>query len=276
MCARDWKDGVEPSKATSGAQNKYKKCFSRRIPEKLEKTILDRKVKSTTLQGHEMVSHSISTIMCELIGENKTSSLENDFVNSQWDTFFEKNKLNENLNLSFQIDCTGSMLGGTPMPLSLALSLFLLSGQNKYISFESPEWLEVEGKSLSEKVSSVISHKKGIHGDIAKGLELAMSQEVQPSVHFVLTDGRYPRMNLLDAIDVRNKLNKGDLTRVVILNIRTEDDKLLLRKPNVIGGEEFYVISGHSPTLIKLFSSGKGSLENQVRKMLRDKFPLSE
>jgi hypothetical protein len=276
MCARDWKDGVEPSKATSGAQNKYKKCFSRRIPEKLEKTILDRKVKSTTLQGHEMVSHFISTIMCELIGENKTSSLENDFVNSQWDTFFEKNKLNENLNLSFQIDCTGSMLGGTPMPLSLALSLFLLSGQNKYISFESPEWLEVEGKSLSEKVSSVISHKKGIHGDIAKGLELAMSQEVQPSVHFVLTDGRYPRMNLLDAIDVRNKLNKGDLTRVVILNIRTEDDKLLLRKPNVIGGEEFYVISGHSPTLIKLFSSGKGSLENQVRKMLRDKFPLSE
>ena len=276
MCARDWKDGVEPSKATSGAQKKYKKCFIRRIPEKLEKTISDRKVKATTLQGHEIVSHFISTIMCEIIGENKTSYLENNFVNEQWNIYFEKNKLNENLNLSFQIDCTGSMLGGTPMPLALALSLFLLSGKNKYISFESPEWLEVDGKSLSEKVSSFLSHKKGIHGDIAKGLELAMSQEVQPSVHFVLTDGRYPRMNLQNAINIRNKLNKGDLTRVVILNLRTEDDRLLLRKPNVIGGEEFYVISGHSPSLIKLFSSGTGTIENQVRKMLRDKFPLSE
>lgn len=279
MCAGDWKDGVEPSKATSGAQKKYKKCFTRRIPEKLEKTISGGKVKATTLQGHEMVSHFISTIMSELVGESQTSSFEDKFVNAQWDTFFEKNKLNDNSSLStfsFQIDCTGSMLGGTPMPLALALSLFLLSGQNRYISFETPEWLEVEGKSLSEKVSSVLSHKKGIHGDIAKGLELAMSQEIQPSVHFVLTDGRYPRMNLQDAIAVRNKLNKGELTRVVILNLRTEDDKLLLRKPNVIGGEGFYVVSGHSPALIKLFASGTGTVEDQVRKMLRDKFPLSE
>lgn len=276
MCAGDWENGVDPSKATSGAQKKYKKCFTRRIPEKLEKTIVEGKVKATTLQGYELVSHFISTILSKLVGESQTYSLEDKFVNAQWDTFFEKNKLTENLKLSFQIDCTGSMLGGTPMPLSLALSLFFISGENKYISFEAPEWLEVEGKSLSEKVSSILSHKKGIHGDISKGLELAMSQEIQPSVHFVLTDGRYPRMNLQNAISTRNKLNKGELTKVVILNLRTEDDKLLLRKPDVIGGEEFYVVSGHSPALIKLFASGTGTIEDQIRKMLRDKFPLTE
>ena len=274
MCAGDWENGVDPAKATSGAQKKYKKCFAKRVPDKLIKTIQDGKVKATTLQGYDMTSYFINKFLSNQVGEECNSVLENDFVNSQWDTFKIKNELKG--NFSFQLDCTGSMLCGKPTPLSLALSLFLLSGQNKYITFENPEWKNVSGNTLEENISSILSTKPGIHGNIAKGVELAMSQEVQPDVHFVLTDGRYPKMNILETIEVRNKLNKGNLTRVIILNLRTGDDKLLMRKPNISGGEGIYVVSGHSPMLIKIFSSGTGSIEEQIRKMLREKFPLEE
>ena len=274
MCAGDWINGVDPSKATSGAQKKYKKCFARRLPEKLEKTIKDGKVKATTLQGHQMVSHFISKIMSKTAGEEYYPSLEDDFVNAQWETYAKQNEIKG--NFSFQIDCTGSMLSGTPMPMAVAFSLFLLSGEKSFISFETPGWCNVKGESLEKKITSILSHKAGVHGDIAGGLELAMSRETQPYVHFVLTDGRYPKMNLRKAVEVRNRLNKGNLTRVVVLNLRTEDEKLLMRKPDVLGGEGFYVVSGHSPALIKLFSSGSGTVEDQIRKMLREKYPLDE
>ena len=274
MCAGEWENGVDPSKATSGAQKKYKKCFAKRVPDKLIKTIQDGKVKATTLQGYDMTSYFINKIMSTQVGEECVSVLENDFVNSQWATFKIKNKLNG--NFSFQLDCTGSMLCGKPTPLSLALSLFLLSGQNKYITFNNPEWKKVTGNTLEENISSILSNKPGIHGDIAKGVELAMSQEFQPDVHFVLTDGKYPKMNLLETIKLRNKLNKGNLTRIIILNLRIGDEKLLIRKPKFPEGKEIYVVSGHSPMLIKLFTSGLGSIEEQIRKMLREKFPLEE
>ena len=276
MCAGDWENGVDPSKATSGAQKKYKKCFSKRLPEKLEKTIKEGKVKATTLQGHEMISHFISKIMSKTTGEDCYSSLEDDFVNAQWKTYAEKNELKNDTGFSFQLDCTGSMLSGTPMPMAVAFSLFLLSREESFISFEKPGWCSIKGDTLEQKVSSILTHNAGVHGDVAGGLELAMSRETQPSVHFVLTDGRYPRMNLQKAVEVRNRLNKGELTRVVILNLRTNDEKLLMRKPNILGGEGFYVVSGHSPALIKLFSSGTGTIEDQVRKMLREKYPLNE
>lgn len=274
MCAGDWENGVDPSKATSGAQKKYKKCFAKRLPEKLEQTIRENKVKATTLQGHEMTSHFISKYMSNMTDESCCLSLEDDFVNAQWKTYAEKNEVKG--NFSFQLDCTGSMLGGKPMPLAVAFSLFLLSGEESFISFETPGWCSIKGDTLEDKISSIFSHNAGIHGDIAGGLKLAMSRETQPSVHFVLTDGRYPRMNIREAVEIRNKMNKGDLTRVVILNLRTEDEKLLMRKPDVLGGEGFYVVSGHSPALIKLFASETGTVEDQIRKMLREKFPLDE
>jgi hypothetical protein len=274
MCAGDWENGVDPAKATSGAQQKYKKCFARRVPEKLSKAIQDGKVKATTLQGNVMVSHFVSKIMSQRANEEYHGSLEDDLVNAEWETFVEANKISG--NFSFQLDCTGSMLSGTPMPLTLAISLFLLSGEKRFISFAQPGWCEVNGKTLEDQITSILTHKSGIHGDIAGGLKLAMSRDKQPDVHFVLTDGRYPRMNLTEAIKVRNDLNKGELTRVVILNLRTDDEKLLVRRPDVLGGEGFYIVSGHSPALIKLFSSGNGKLEDQVRKMLREKFPLSD
>ena len=167
------------------------------------------------------------------------------------------------------------MLCGNPTPLSLALSLFLLSGEKKYITFENPEWQNVTGNTLEENISSILLNNNGLQGNIAKGVELSMSQEVQPDVHFVLTDGRYPNMNLLEAIKVRNKLNKGNLTRVIILNL-CNCEKLLIQKPNISEGEEIYVVSGHSPMIIKLFLNGTGPIEEQIRKMLREKFPLEE
>jgi len=274
MCAGHWENGVEPSKATSGAQKKYKRCFEKRVPEKLEKAIQNGKIKATTLQGYEMTSHFISKIMSERADEKFKNIHDNNVVNEQWKVYFEKNKLNG--NFSFQLDCTGSMLGGSPMPLSLSLALFLLSGKNKFISFDNPGWCNVSGTTLSEQIQSVLSHYSGLHGDIAGGLKIALEQEVQPCVHFVLTDGRYPRMNIQEAVYVRNKLNKGNLTKVVILNLRTGDDKLLIRKPDILGGEGFYVVSGHSPVLIKLFLSENGDIESQVRNMLREKYPLNE
>lgn len=272
MCASDWENGVDPSKATSGAQRKYKKCFSKRIPEKLTKTIQSGKVKANTLQGNEMVSHFISKFMCQKIEDEYVDDLEDNFVNEQWKIFMEKNKING--NFTFQIDCTGSMLSGTPMPLSLAITLFLLSGEKKFISFSQPGWCNVDGDTLEKQIFSILTHEAGVYGDIANGLKIAMSKDKQPDVHFVLTDGRYPRMNIQEAIKIRNNLNKGELTRVVILNLRTDDENLLMRKPNILGGEGFYIVSGHSPALIKLFSSNNKSIEEQVRKLLRDKFPL--
>ena len=220
-----------------------------------------------------MTSYFSNNSLCNQVGENYNSILENDFVNSQWETFKNKNKLKG--NFSFQLDCSGSMLCGNPTPLSLALSLFLLSGEKKYITFENPEWQNVTENTLEENISSILLNNNGLQGNIAKGVELSMSQEVQPDVHFVLTDGRYPNMNLLEAIKVRNKLNKGNLTRVIILNL-CNCEKLLIQKPNISEGEEIYVVSGHSPMIIKLFLNGTGPIEEQIRKMLREKFPLEE
>ena len=271
MCAGDWTNGVNPSKATYGAQKKYKKCFAKRVPDKLKN--IQYSNFNITLNGYDMTSYFSNNFLCNQVGENYNSILENDFVNSQWETFKNKNKLIG--NFSFQLDCSGSMLCGNPTPLSLALSLFLLSGEKKYITFENPEWQNVTGNTLEENISSILLNNNGLQGNIAKGVELSMSQEVQPDVHFVLTDGRYPNMNLLEAIKVRNKLNKGNLTRVIILNL-CNCEKLLIQKPNISEGEEIYVVSGHSPMIIKLFLNGTGSIEEQIRKMLREKFPLEE
>lgn len=166
------------------------------------------------------------------------------------------------------------MLSGKPTPLAVAFSLFLLSGTNKFISFEDPKWNKVEGKTLEEQVQSILSYPRGVHGDIPKGVELAMSQENQPSVHFILTDGHYPRMNLKKAVTIRNRLNRGNLTRIVVLNLRTDGDELLMKKPKMLGAEEVYIVSGHSPALIKLFSTPGESIEKQVSNMLRERFPL--
>lgn len=278
MCARDWEEKVDPAKATAGAQLKYKKAFAKKLPEKLKEAITNRKIKATTLQGHQMVSHFIHQIMSKKVNEEQHQTLENDLVNSQWDAYFKENEITseKKIKISFQLDCSGSMLEGTPEPLTLAITLFLLSGLKRFISFSQPGWCNVEGTTLGEQVASILGHHAGVNGDIPGGLKLVMEQKEQPVVHFVLTDGKYPRMNIKEAIDIRNKLNKGPLTQVVILNLRTGDDELLFRRPSALGGEGFYIISGHSPVLIKLFTSGKGTLEDKVRKLLRDKYPLKD
>lgn len=270
MCAREWEENVEPSKATSGAQKKYKKCFSKRVPGKLKKTIDNGKVKVTTLKGEEMVSHFINKVMSKKVGEECQLILEDEFVNAQWEKYFEKNKING--NFTFQIDCTGSMLSGDKMPLTSALSLFLQSGKSRFITFDEPRWQEVPSDSLKEKVTSILDTISSSYGDIPGGVNLALSQENQPDVHFVLTDGRYPRMNIKEAGEIRDKLCKGKLTKIVIINLRVGDDELLLRKPDNI--QDFYVVSGNSPAIIKLFVNSNGDIESYIRTMLREKYPL--
>lgn len=273
MCKNKWKD-IDLSKVTCGAQNKYKKCFIKRIPNEVKKIINNKSVKVKTLDGNKLISYFIKKVLSKKLNEEIFLKLEDNFVNSQWDSFYNKNKFSG--NFTFQIDNSGSMLADDPMPLSYALQFFLLSDKNKFISFENPGWCGIKGKSLSEKVESFLIHKSSFHSDISGGLKLALEQKEQPLIHFVLTDGKYPNIVLKEIISVRKSLNKDVLTKIVIIIFDNHKD-LLLQTPCMIGAEDIYIVTGNSLGILKIFLSlENNNIENHIRKFLREKYPLVE
>lgn len=276
MCEKNWKN-INLEKVTSGAQNKYKKCFIQKIPEEVKKIISDKKIKTKTLDGNKIISHYIKKHLSRKVKEDFKNSLEDSFVNSQWESFYNENKFSG--NFTFQIDNSGSMLADSPMPLSYALQFFLLSGTNKFISFDNPGWCSIQGETLDERVESFLKHMPSFHSDIPNGIKLALEQKEQPLIHFVLTDGRYPNIKLEEVVKVRNKLNKGKLTKIIII-ILDNHKELLLQTPDMIGSKDIYIVTGNSLDLIKIFltleNNNEDSIEKHIRKFLREKYPLVE
>jgi hypothetical protein len=253
MCDRKWQS-IDLTKVTAGALTKYKKAWVKRIPYEVKRVVKEKKAKA--IDAHKLINHFIKRSFQELLEE--PLDLEDSLVNEQWAAIKK-----EPLEATFQIDRSGSMLDGNA--LTSALKLFLLSGQSSFISFQNPRWINVEGKTLGQKIDSILKDSNEITGDIPGGLKLALQQK--PKAHFVLTDGKVPLFGLEEAIKIRDEMSPE--TKVVILKIGSET---LLRTPKDLV-KNFYIVSGSSPAIIHLLMR-EGDIEENIIQELRDKYKL--
>ena len=53
------------------------------------------------------------------------------------------------------------------------------------------------------KELNLLKHMPSFHSDIPNGIKLALEQKEQSLIHFVLTDGKYPNINLEEVVKVK-------------------------------------------------------------------------
>ena len=267
MCSNNW-DIIEYEKITSGAQYKYKKCFSKKIPEKVQRAIEHKKIKASTIDGIKLTSYYIEKILSCRVGETFSSSLESSFVEEQWNEY-KKTKFYEASSCNFQIDCSGSMLEGDIMPLSIAFQLFLLSKNNSFITFDNnPKKCFVKGKTLEENIISIMSYGMSVSGNIVKGVEISLQEK--KDTHIVLTDGKYPLLDIEKIKKLQYTYKKS--IRVIICIIEPNGSIPNIQKIQDINN--IYVVTGYSPLLLSFLIQSNNSVESEIISMLRRDYVL--
>lgn len=266
MCSNEW-DDIEYKKITSGAQNKYKKCFSKRIPDKVQEAIQHKHIKSNTLDGHKIISYFIEKILSKYSKEVFVSDIESSLVEEQWKEY-KKHKSYISNNCNFQIDCSGSMLEGDIMPLSIALQLFLLSENKTFIPFFNPRECIISGDSLEKNIESILSYGMESSGDIVKGIEISLQQK--KDTHIVFTDGKYPLLHINKIIDLQNEYKQN--IKVIIFIIQPNNTIPKVKKIQDI--DNLYIVTGYSPLLLEFLIQSKNSIESEVISMLRKDYIL--
>lgn len=261
MCKNRW-DEINLEKIPSQAMKKYKKAFSKRIPQEVKRVLEKKSVKATTLNGDQIVSHFVVKYLRHQVNEDEISSLDDCVAETQWENYI-LHQPDIKADITIQVDLSGSMVIGTPIPLVTAIHMLLLT-TSRFIT-SHPRWVEVKGDTLEQKIGSILRAGASPSLDIVGGLQLA-KQEKDIDTYFVLTDLRISGTNLKLISDVC-----GD-TRVVIWNMNSSE-KVSIQQPIY---KMIKVISGTSPLFLKLFSQGDIAVQDYILKLIRDKFPLRD
>ena len=216
MSAQDWED-IAYAQVPSRAMKNYRKAFSKhdgeRFGQYIEKvTKGEEKINSGALYPYDIL------VAAGLTYRNKFSINADPVLEEQWKAL--PNYIKKQINALVMCDTSGSM-EGLPMAIGLSLAIYLAERnigayKDLFMTFSaSPEFVELKGKTLKEKISHIESIVANT--DLEAGMDLILkvaienhvSQEEMPKYLYVVSDMQF------DAADDNRGYNGwGEAVRV--------------------------------------------------------------
>lgn len=261
-------DSIDYKSVPSRAMHIHQKLFEKVGGEKFEQYLEDlksgkTKVNATGMHPHELVKKPAEPISV-----------------SQWDTLVKKVHENGNILSSLSIcDTSGSMSGGDPSPMSvaMALSIFLsdlntlsnLPFGGNILTFNStPEWVRFEKEdTLEDKRDKLQNSNWGNNTDLMKVFELILSeakrwnvkQSDMPVNLFIFSDMQFdqacPAFTQTHFELIKQKYeNAGyNLPNIVFWNLRATEVSVTAKSTD----KNVAMLSGYSHTLFNYVVSNK-------------------
>jgi hypothetical protein len=181
MSAQDWED-IAYAQVPSRAMKNYRKAFSKHDGERFGKYIESVTKGEAKINAGALYPYDI-LVAAGLTYRNNFKINDDPVLEEQWKAL--PNYIKKPMNALVMADTSGSM-DGLPMAIALSLAIYLAernTGPYKdlFLTFsEHPEFVELKGKTLKEKVS----HIKSIvaNTDLEAGMDLILKVAVENQV----------------------------------------------------------------------------------------------
>lgn len=281
MCANDWND-INYSKVPSVAMNRYRKIFEKHDQQRFAEYLSDVAAGKTKINASVVFPHEIvRSVMDGELGS---------VLDLQWNALVDsvRQKLSKGgIRAALSVvDVSGSMEG---VPMQVAISLGLLLSEisdgvfhHKVITFsESPEMFNIPDLDLRGKVKAMQKMKWGTNTDLMKVFKLLigtaklynLTPEQMPETVFIFSDMQFDAAcgcntnSNYQSIDDEYKLNGYIRPKIVFWNLRGNTVDF-----PATNSDNIALVSGFSPSLMKLFVDGKEMNPFQVmRRAIDDK-----
>jgi len=260
MSAHEWsKINYEnvPSRASMIYRKAFKKHDGDRYTAYLEAvTAGEKKINASTLYPYDLV--------------NKARAGIDPTIEAQWSAL--PNYVEGNHSALVIVDVSGSMFGGTPQPVDVAVSLGLYIAErntgawhNLFMTFsDSPEFVKVTGKTLHDKVQNMSQATWTMNTNLQAAFNKILSHaemfnvpaEDMPKYLFVVSD-----MEFDDCTDGTNymclesqyKSAGYDLPKVVFWNVQSRNKQTQV----TMNQKGVYLVSGCSPSIFRAAINAK-------------------
>jgi hypothetical protein len=203
MSAKDW-DEIAYSQVPSHAMKNYRKAFSKHDGERFGQYIEsvtkgEAKIHSGTLYPYDILVAAGLTYN-RFRGNDHFTIKDDPVLEEQWKAL--PNYIKEGKNILVMSDTSGSMeaMNGLPMAISISLAIYFAERnmgtyKNLFLTFsEHPEFIQLKGKTLKEKVECVESIVANTDLEAAMDLILKValdnhvSQEEMPEALVIISD----------------------------------------------------------------------------------------
>jgi hypothetical protein len=288
MSANKWEE-IEFSEVPSKAMMNYRDAFQRRQPERFDIYMQsladgDTKINAGALFPYEILERA------ELREDYSGSYYENYFkinddavLEAQWKAL--PNYVEEPANFLVMADTSGSMTG-RPMATSISLAIYFAERNrgafhNQFMTFSrKPQFVEVKGNSLKDKVScieSIIDNtdlERAFREILSVATLNSVPQEDMPKSLIVISDGEIDsfassRSHWSFLSNMQNEFESAGyyLPKVVMWNVASRGDRFI----DTINNPNIQFISGSSPSSFKALINGQNfTAQELMYKTLND------
>ena len=265
----------QPSKALFKYRNAFMRNDEERYNEFLNKVSRgEAKLNASTLTPYEI----ITPVFGRRVSEKEITS-----VDATWNALED---FTNGENALAVIDGSGSMYGGDPLPIAVAMSLGIYFAErnkgvfkNHFITFsESPQLVEIKGDNISDKVRYCMAYDEVANTNIQKVFELILnaakknnaSQEELPEKLYIISDMEFDYCAedaSLTNFEYAKKLFEDagyKLPQVVFWNVASRN-----RQQPVSQNEQgVLLVSGCTPRLFSMVADGSLSESTPYEFML--------
>ncbi len=261
MSSNSWK-AINYSTVPSKASLRYRTAFHKKDGERytafLEKAAKGEvKINSAALYPYELVE--------KYLGYGYGASVDKT-VEAQWKQL--PNYADTDTNALVVCDVSGSMTGGKPQPIAVAISLAIyLAERNKgqfkdtFITFsENPQLQVIKGNTLYEKVNNLRSADWGMSTNLQGVFDLILtsakrhklSQADLPSKIFIVSDMEFNvacgrSHTNYEVIKAKFEACGYSLPEIVFWNVRSRNNQTPVTRDE----EGTFLVSGCSPSIFK-------------------------
>ena len=261
MSANEW-DTINYPAVPSRAMMNYRKAFARHDQERFDEYLNkvqsgEQKINSATLYPYDIVE---KILYC---GEDSK------VLEVQWNNL--PDYVDGNVNAVVMADVSGSMecnAGGRPLATSIGLAMYFAERNkgpyhNMFMTFsENPQFVEVKGKTITQKINFISKAEWGRNTDLEKALlkildvaiENNCSQEEMPKSLIIISDMEIDcctrqnhRENFYDYVYRVYEEHGYKIPNVVFWNVNSRHDVFLADKNR----KGVQLVSGQSASTFK-------------------------
>jgi hypothetical protein len=266
MCQNEW-NKINYEHVPSKALKQYVRAFNEHDKQRYEEFIINVKKGKAKINAGTLYPYDIAK---KYIGESERPN-NDETLNELWKHL--PNYFDSDENVMCVVDVSGSMYNysKTITPITVAVSLGLYISErtkgpfkNHFITFsENPEFVEVIGNDLYEKIYNITMANWGYSTDLIKVFDLILNtalkhqlkQEELPTKLFIISDMQFNKAVNVDekntkttfeVIDQMFKDNGYKRPELVFWNVHAKSD-------NPVQKDELgtYLVSGISPSILK-------------------------
>ena len=288
MSANKWEE-IEFSEVPSKAMMNYRDAFKRHQPERFDMYMQsladeDTKINARALFPYEILEKAELREYYSSSYNGYYFKINDDAVlEAQWKAL--PNYIEEPANFLVMADTSGSMTG-RPMATSISLAIYFAERNrgafhNQFMTFSSkPQFVELKGNSLKEKVSCIesIVDNTNLEKAFREILEVAVANKVppedMPKSLIVISDGEIDsfassRAHWSFLSNMQNEFESAGyrLPKVVMWNVESRGNRFI----DTIGNPNIQFISGSSPSSFKALINGQNfTAQELMYKTLND------